>query len=249
MLTAAQDIMGMPMTVTVVDKAVQQNDLDAVFAYFRSVDEQFSPFKPTSEISRMNAGALVPDQYSEGLQTVLLLAEKTKNETHGYFNVFHNTSCDPSGLVKGWAIQNAAQLFCKKGLRNFFLEAGGDIAAQGFNAEGKPWRIGIRNPFAPVEIMKVITASHVGVATSGTYLRGQHIYNPHVPDKPITDIVSLTVIGPTVYDADRFATAAFAMGENGIQFLEHLPGYAAYMVDAHGRATMTTSFDRFIIQA
>ena len=70
-----------------------------------------------------------------------------------------------------------------------------------------------------------------GVATSGTYIRGLHIYNPRGGNEPVSDIVSLTVIGPNIHDADRFATAAFAMGAAGINFIEQLPGYEGYIID------------------
>ena len=74
-----------------------------------------------------------------------------------------------------------------------------------------------------------------GIATSGTYVRGQHIYDPHKPERPIVDIVSLTVIGTDVLEADRFATAAFAMGRAGIEFIEQRDGLEGYVVDRNGR--------------
>jgi thiamine biosynthesis lipoprotein len=86
-----------------------------------------------------------------------------------------------------------------------------------------------------------------GVATSGTYIRGQHIYNPHHPQKTIDDVVSLTVVGPDIYEADRFATAAFAMGREGIIYIEKLPGFEGYMIDTAGLATMTSGFENLVI--
>ena len=98
--------------------------------------------------------------------------------------------------------------------------------------DGEDWTIGIRNPFNEREIIKAVTPKGRGIATSGTYVRGQHIYDPHRPGRPIEDIVSLTVIGPDVLEADRFATAAFAMGKAGIHFIEEMPGLEGYVVDA-----------------
>ena len=86
-----------------------------------------------------------------------------------------------------------------------------------------------------------------GIATSGSYVRGQHIYDPHAPERQIEDIVSLTVIGPDVLEADRFSTAAFAMGKAGIHFIEELPGFEGYMVDAAGIATQTSGFKAFVL--
>jgi len=86
-----------------------------------------------------------------------------------------------------------------------------------------------------------------GVATSGTYVRGQHIYNPLDEDQLITDVLSLTVIGPDIYEADRFATAAFAMGRNGINFIECLEDFEGYMIDKNKLATFTTGFEKWVL--
>jgi thiamine biosynthesis lipoprotein len=83
------------------------------------------------------------------------------------------------------------------------------------------------------------------VATSGTYIRGQHIYNPHASNDAIKEVASLTVIGPTIYDADRFATAAFAMGKAGINFIESLDNYEAYLITDDRQATLTSGFERY----
>ena len=85
-----------------------------------------------------------------------------------------------------------------------------------------------------------------GIATSGTYVRGRHIYDPHRPALQITDIVSLTVIGSDVLEADRFATAAFAMGKAGLYFIEELPCLEGYVVDSNGIATQTSGFRAFV---
>ena len=134
--------------------------------------------------------------------------------------------------MKGWAIRNAAAIIAASGARDFFVDAGGDIQSSGRNAAGKEWSVGIRNPFDAEEIIKVVYPRGRGIATSGTYVRGQHIYDPHAPGRPIVDIVSLTVIGPDVLEADRFATAAFAMGRAGIFFIEETPGLEGYIVDS-----------------
>ncbi len=135
----------------------------------------------------------------------------------------------------------------KSGWTNFYIDAGGDIQVSGKKAS-RPWRVGIRNPFNRNEHVKVLTITDAGIATSGTAIRGQHIYNPHRPHTPLLDIVSLTVIGPNVYEADRFATAAFAMGRKGISFIDQLPGFEGYMIDASARATFTRGFERYVLQ-
>jgi thiamine biosynthesis lipoprotein len=127
------------------------------------------------------------------------------------------------------------------------VEAGGDIQMAGHNPEGQPWHVGIRNPFNLHEIVKVVSIGDGAIATSGTYVRGKHIYNPKSAGELETNILSLTVIGPNIYDADRFATAAFAMGEEGVFFIERLEGLEAYQINSNGVATFTTGFHRYLL--
>lgn len=242
-------IMGMPITVEVVDVNATQKFFDKVFAYFSAIDERFSTYKPSSEISRINAGKIVAADYSPEMQEVLALCKETTLLTSGFFDIINREgNIDPSGLVKGWAIRNSAALIDRAGYTNFYVEAGGDIAVRGDNADHEPWRVGIRNPFDPRCIVKVIGVSNVGVATSGTYLRGQHVYNPFQKQAALTDIVSMTVVGPDVYEADRFATAAFAMGAEGINFIARLSGFDGYMINAQGIETMTPGFAQYVIE-
>jgi len=240
-------LMGMPITIEVVDAKVMDSNIASIFDYFAFVDRTFSTYKKESEISRLNTGVLKLQDVSSEVRQILQLAEDTRKETRGYFNITHNGLLDPSGIVKGWAIYNATELLREQGFHNFYIDAGGDVQVSGKNARGEKWTAGIKNPFKKYEIVKAVWLENKGIATSGLYIRGQHIYNPHDPTDSLSNITSMTVIGPTVYDADRFATAAFAMGEKGIQFVEKLPGYDGYMIDSKGIATMTSRFSRFVI--
>jgi thiamine biosynthesis lipoprotein len=240
-------LMGMPITVAIAAPAATQADLDTVFAAFVAVDDTFSTYKPESEMSRINRGELAVERASAAMRTVLALAAQTKRETYGYFDIERDGLRDPSGIVKGWAVYNAAAILKARGWRDFYIDAGGDIQVCGAN-HGKLWRVGVRNPFNRDECVKVLCLGECGVATSGTVIRGQHIYNPHHPGAPIEDVVSLTVVGPNVYEADRFATAAFAMGASGLRFIEDLPGFEGYQIAADARATYTSGFERYVLR-
>ncbi len=243
----ARILMGMPVTVEIADGNATMEAIDAVFAYFTWVDETFSTYKKTSEISRINAGTLKLDDACAEMREVFSLSEETKRLTDGYFDIRRpDGSIDPSGLVKGWAILHAAKILGRAGFENYYVEAGGDIQAAGRNSDGNDWTVGIRNPFLPEEIVKIVRLRDAGMATSGSYLRGAHIYNPRDPRQPLSEIVSLTVLGPDVYEADRFATAAFAMGRQGIEFIGKLQGFEGYMVDAAGIATFTGGFPAYV---
>jgi thiamine biosynthesis lipoprotein len=240
-------LMGMPITIEIIDSTATEADLAAIYDYFQTVEDRFSPFQESSEVSRLNAGQLAPADYSPDLQLVLKLSEQTKQETNGYFDIYHQGRCNPSGLVKGWAISNAAALLKQKGFKNYYINAGGDIEAAGRNAAGQIWRVGIANPRHPREIVQSVKIENRGIATSGTYQRGQHIYNPHQPDHQLIELLSCTVIGPNIYEADRFATAAFAMGRAGLDFIAGRPGLEAYLIDNQGRTASTAGFNSYVL--
>lgn len=239
-------LMGMPITVEIAEKKAAKKDITNVFNYFVSIDNRFSTYKKDSEISKINSGLVSLKNASSEMQEVFALSEQTKKETNGYFDIFYSGNYDPSGLVKGWAIQNAANILEKKGFKNFYIDGGGDIQVVGKNTIGKPWRVGIKNPFQQDKNVKVLEIVDMAVATSGNYIRGNHIYSPK-ENKKIHDIVSLTVIARNIYDADRMCTGAFAMGRKGIYFIESLPGYEGYIIDKKGIATETSRFKNYAL--
>ena len=237
-------IMGMPVTINVTDKNAVDEAINEVFSYFHYIDKKFSTYKTDSEISLINRGELPKENRSLEMRKILRLCEETKKETHGYFDINIKGIIDPSGLVKGYAIFEGTKILKRKGYKNFYVEIAGDIQAEGLNEEGKKWKVGIQNPFNLKEIIKIINLTNKGVATSGTYLRGKHINNPK-KNAEADEIISITVIGPNVYEADRFATAAFAMGKKGINFIEGLKGFEGYMVKKDKSAVSTSGFSRY----
>lgn len=236
----------MPITLAVLGDAVEAHHLDTVFDHFTSIDARFSPFRADSELARLNRGEVDLDDCSAPMREVLDLCDRTKKDTLGYFNIRRpDGRLDPSGVVKGWAVLGAARLLAAMGFTDFYVDAGGDIQAAGHNEAGEAWRIGIRSPFNLDRLVKRICPHGAGVATSGNYLQGAHIYDPHSGKAPAGNVVSLTVIGRDVLEADRYATAAFAMGRDGIVFLEGVPEIEAYEIDATGQARMTSGWARY----
>jgi thiamine biosynthesis lipoprotein len=232
--------MGMPITVVVDGEKTAKTtaDIEKVIDYFKSVDAKYSPFKETSEVGKLNRG----EKVSKEMTQILRLAQDLKEQTGGYFDIVRpDGKINPSGIVKGWAIAQAADILRNLGYKRFYIDAGGDA-----EIVGKNWKWGIRNPFNIAEIVKVLKLSNCGIATSGTYERGQHIYDPVGKKNAITDIVSLTVIGPNVFEADKFSTPAFAMGKRGIEFIEKQKDLEGYMIDKNGIATMTTGFGKYL---
>src|SRR4029079_5218540 len=132
--------MGMPITIDVID-APDGTLMETVFAYFDDVDRRFSTYRPTSEISAINRGEIDNTRYSPEMQEVLTLAERTRREALGYFDIRKpDGSLDPSAIVKGWDTRNAQTINKRGGPRHFFIDAGGDIQSIGNNASGENWR-------------------------------------------------------------------------------------------------------------
>jgi thiamine biosynthesis lipoprotein len=240
------EIMGMPVSIEVLDME-DKGMLEETLSIFTNIDKRFSTYKKDSEISRINRGEIPLTEASEEMKEILELAEETRNETHGFFDIRKSDgTIDPSGVVKGWAILKAADHLRHLGSNNFMVEAGGDVEVMGVGHDGNGWNIGIRNPRKPSELVKIVRLTQGGVATSGEYFRGEHIYNPKNSHGVIASkISSITVIGPDILEADRFATAAFAMGQDGINFVEETNGIEGFMIDNDGMGTRTTGFHLF----
>jgi thiamine biosynthesis lipoprotein len=240
--------MGTPVIVEISEKEARQELFDEVFDYFKYVDQKFSTYKEDSEITKINKKQIKEKEMSEDMREVFELSEETKKLTNGYFDIVAPDGCyDTSGMVKGWSIWNASNILKKRGVKNFYVEAGGDIQTMGRNEKGEPWCIGIQNPFSKKRevIKKIFLPKDGGIATSGSYVRGAHIYNPKDKNDKLEEIVSITVIGPNIFEADRYATASFAMGKDGIFFIEDLEGFEGYSIDKKGIATMTTGFQNY----
>jgi FAD:protein FMN transferase len=241
-------VMGMPITVEIVtDDTLARRGIAAAFDEFNQTDMTFSTYKPGSEISRINRHELATTEASIEVREVLQMCRDLKYKTGGYFDIEHDGEIDPSGLVKGWSIGRAAKRIEELGIFNYYIEAGGDITLRGHTGEGKPWRVGVRNPKNTAEIVKVFEMTQGAICTSGTYARGEHIYNP-ITGKPAREVQSVTIVGPDVCIADVLATAIFARGSDGITMAKSF-GYEAYVILNSNRAVFTDGLSKYFPKA
>ncbi|MEU6143776.1 FAD:protein FMN transferase [Streptomyces sp. NPDC047081] len=237
MLHRVEHVMGFPVSLRVDDEGVPESAADAVFDWLREVDARFSPFKPDSEVSRFGRGELERRELSRDLVEVLDLCEHYRVATGGAFDArLPGRGLDPCAVVKGWSVQRAADLLRASGARRFILNAGGDVAAS-----GGPWRVGVRHPEHADKLCTVLALTDGAVATSARYERGDHIIDGRT-GLPATGLLSLTVVAPTLTEADSVATAAFAMGAEGIEWAAALPGCEVFAVDGEGRVLRTEGF-------
>ena len=243
-----EHVMGMPVSVDIRDATVRAGALDAVFGWLRQVDEVFSTFKDTSEISRLGRGAIGLAECGADVRAVLELCERLREETGGYFDVRVGPAGrpDPSGLVKGWAVERASTLLVELGSANHCINAGGDVRLRGAPEPGEQWHVGIVHPFDRSALTAVVAGNDLAVATSGTAERGLHVVDPHT-GLPVTDLASVTVVGPELAFADAYATAALAMGLRAPAWLATLPGREAYVIDSAGHGWASAGWGRLAI--
>lgn len=215
--------------------------LPEVVSWLHWVDATFSTYRADSDVSRFGRGEVTLAQCAPELAEVIGECAVISELSDGYFTDRPGGRFDPSGLVKGWAIERASSILDGYGYRHYFVEAAGDIRTRHPVGTGGPWRIGIRHPVERNKVARVVLANDLAVATSGTYEKGAHVRDPHT-GRQVREWLSFTVIGSEIVKADVYATAALAMGQRGVEFIEALPCFEAYAIDPQLRATWTSGF-------
>lgn len=235
--TEVRDIMGMPIGIDVVGGV----DAEPAFAWLCEVDATFSTYRDDSDISRLARGEITLAECRPEVDEVLTRCMALERATNGFFSVRAAGRLDPSGFVKGWAIDGAAARLVAAGADSFCINAGGDIVARGRPEPDRAWRVGVRHPTELTELAAVLAVEDLAVATSGEYERGAHILDPHTAAPP-AGLLSVTVVGPELAAADAYATAAFAMGIDGPAWTASLEGYDAMCITSDRRVLSTPGF-------
>lgn len=207
--------MGTPISVHVRGRAGQEVDIAVAqaFSHLQRVDAVFSAWRPDSDLARVRRGELAEDAGHPWLAEVRALCEEAQERTEGLFSASvggGRTPYDPTGLVKGWAVEGAARLLALPDGISYCLNAGGDILAGSSRAARPttPWRVGIEDPRDRTRIAGTVELTAGAVATSGNAARGAHIRDPRTGERVERD-GSATVVGPSLLWADVWATAAF----------------------------------------
>ncbi len=241
--------MGTVIGIDLRDPEVASSALDDAETWLIDVDARFSPFRSGSEVSRLARGEITPEECAPDVRFVLTRCEALRLDSQGFFDIRAaglRGGLDPSGYVKGWAVEEAAFILEAAGARNYAINAGGDVIVRGEPEPGRPWVVGIRHPLERDQVVARLafppSSNRSAVATSGEYERGRHIVDPHTGRAP-DGWLSLTVTGPSLGFADAYATTAFAMGPAGLAWLAGRPGYAGYAIDSELRPSWTAGFD------
>ena len=237
--------MGMPISIHVraadVGSPAVVHAVEEAFDVLREADRLFSTYQQHSEVSRIRRGELDPALADPAVRQVIALCQRARELTDGAFTDLLPDEegvlrFDPTGLVKGWAADQAASRLAELPGVSYCLNAGGDVVVGGTDRDtsdtsdtsdsgdgpGAPWRVGIEDPRDRSRIAEVVVLHQGGVATSGTAARGAHLYDS-ATGTFVDRSGSLTVVGPTLMWADVWATALFV----GPDSLPHLFADAA----------------------
>ncbi|HWD05651.1 MAG TPA: FAD:protein FMN transferase [Amycolatopsis sp.] len=235
MTTHVEHVMGLPVSLDLRDEGDFTGAVADAFAWLHEVDARFSPFRAESEVCRHDRGELAAGDLSADFKEVLDLCAHYEKLSGGAFSArLPGRGLDPSGVVKGWAVQRAADRLHAAGARRFCLNAGGDVVTAGEPEPGRPWHVGIRHPERADSVCAVVASRDGAIATSATYERGPHILDGRT-GRPATGLLSVTVAAVDLTHADSLATATFALGTDGISWAAAQPDCEVLIVDTQHR--------------
>ncbi|SED02898.1 thiamine biosynthesis lipoprotein [Streptomyces sp. 3213] len=238
-LRHAEEVMGTVFSFDIRggEPEAVQAVLEQAVAQLHRVNEVFSTYRDDSQVSRLARGELTVAECDAEVAEVLELGAEAERVSSGWFSTTYEGRLDPTGIVKGWAAERAAELIATAaGVSGVSVNGGGDVQMFGTPGPHRPWRVGVSDPLRPGGLAAVISAAgadELAVATSGTAERGAHIVDPSTGKSAVTDLVAVTVVAPRLTWADCWATAAFAMGSReGLAWLESLPDVEALLITA-----------------
>ncbi|MDV3559124.1 thiamine biosynthesis protein ApbE [Elizabethkingia anophelis] len=146
-------------------------------------------------------------------------------------------------IGKGYAADKTRDLMKSMGVKAGIIDASGDISTWGTQPDGKPWAIGINNPFNDHKMAAILYFKENSVTTSGSYekyaeihgKRYSHIMNPKT-GYPSTGLTSVTITGPNATMANGFSTSVMVLGEKeGLKLLKQFPEYHYLLITDKGK--------------
>lgn len=219
--------------------AAAERAAEALLTDLADVDRVLSPFRDDSDLSRVRRGELRLADADARLGEVARLCADYERRSGGLFSAMWNGGFDPTGLVKGWAVENAAITHLRpllgSGVQAIGVNVGGDMRLFTAADVDHTWRVGIADPGDAGRIAAVVTVRDGAVATSGTAERGAHIVDPRT-SRPVTAATSATVIAPTLTDADAWATAAIVAGIDDVGWIRVASETTGVLLAANGRS-------------
>lgn len=238
---------------TDIDMQTVAGAIHGACAELHEADEIFSTYKPNSPISRLARGETNLASCPPVVAQIWDACDEWQSKTNGWFNAMTaQNTFDPSGLVKTWAAQNAANVLLAAGITDFTMNSGGDVYISDGVSQDVDWRIGISktvsiaSPEAGVlTVIDLKDTKFRALATSGSAERGEHIWNPKALNKEAAkELLQVSVVATDLVTADVWATAAFAEGTRAVDHLNQVEDIEALFVFANGDLAATDGFAR-----
>jgi len=211
--------MNLPFTVKIATKSPDEVVMEQLKVATEKIDEtlhqidlDFSPFRYDSLVSRYQRGDQSPLLESDDFQSVYAQATLAEQMTDSIFTPYFAGRYDPTGLVKGWAIEKTFDTYLKPLLKDMRIEGvslngGGDIKLATSSKSDFRWGIGIENPDNLQEIIATYYLKNGAIATSGNSKRGEHIIRMNQ-----NQVQQVTVVSNSLVDADIWATVGVSAG-------------------------------------
>jgi FAD:protein FMN transferase len=195
-------------------------------------------------------------QNQQGLQVLSAvnpLSVVTWDERSRTICLPYSVRLDFGGVAKGWAAHQTAERLREYGPA--LMNAAGDIAISDPLANGAPWQIGVRNPFVVSTDIETLKLKRCGVATSGKDRRRwirdglprHHIIDPHTGQSAETDVITATIVAPTVMEAEAAAKAVLILGgEEGLKWIESDPALAGIIILDNGHTFYSKRINEYL---
>lgn len=240
--TRVAHIMGTAVSVTVVgdiDDDVLDGAAEACFGDLRRADRTFSTYRSDSDISRIARGVLTVEAADPDVREVAEACAAAEAVTGGLFSAAWSGAFDPTGYVKGWAVERAARrhiapLLDRRGVVAGGVNAGGDMQLFTADGSGWTWNVGIADPVDTARVLATVSVRDGAVATSGTAERGAHVIDPR-SGAPAAGTASVTVIAAGLAEADLWATAGLVAGFEDLSWTARAPAHTGLSVSDDGR--------------
>jgi thiamine biosynthesis lipoprotein len=222
-----EQVMGMPISLALRGRhaadAAGERAWQEALAELRRVDEVFSTWRADSQVSRLGRGEITLEECDPTVAEVLRLGDDARLSSDGAFDIWLPDAdgvrrLDPSGVVKGWAVERAVAPLLALAGTDVCLSAGGDMVCHVADPEGEAWVVGIEDPLDPTRLVARVPVRRGAVATSGSAHRGAHVVDAR--SGLAQDVLaSVTVIGAHLTSVDIDATTALALGIDGPAWL------------------------------
>ncbi len=237
-----EHVMGMPISLALRGRHAADRYGEAAWAralaMLHDADRMFSTYRADSFVSRLDRGEVTVADCPSEVAEVLALGDLARVQSGGAFDVRRRDAegrsrLDPSGVVKGWAVQRAVHAFDALADTDVCLSAGGDMVCRVASPTRDPWRVGIEDPHDPSRVIAVVPMRQGALATSALTHRGEHIVDARSGQPPV-GVASVTVVADDLTWADIDATAAFARGVDALRWLRGRDGRSGLVVWTDG---------------